>query len=190
MATDPDDSPWSRQLLMGVGALLAVALIVGGIFSLVALGAAKMSGLDSAGTGASMKPSLYLPPLQPTRQPQTSAATPTQSASAASSPSPSPSPTPSKKPKPKPVISLQASPLQVSANQRIDLTGVYPSGEGHSLTVQRLEGGAWTDFPVTASVSGGGFHTWVTTSRPGLQQFRVLDQATGRHSNAVRVHVA
>jgi hypothetical protein len=187
MATDPDDSPWSRQLLMGVGALLAVALIVGGIFSLVALGAAKMTGLDSSGAGASAKPSLYMPPLQPTRQPQQPAPA---STSAAPSPSPSPSPTPTKRPKPRPRISLQASPLQVAANQRIDLTGVYPRGEGHSLTVQRLEGGAWADFPVTTSVSGGGFHTWVTTGRSGMQQFRVLDPATGRHSNAVRVHVA
>jgi hypothetical protein len=188
MATDPDDSPWSRQLLIGVGAILAVALIVGGILSLVALGAARMSGLASSGTDASMRPSLYIPPLQPTR-PQQPAPAPA-STSAAPSPSPSPSPTTSPKPKPRPQISLQASPLQVSANQRIDLTGVYPRGEGHSLTVQRLEAGAWTNFPVTTSVSGGGFHTWVTTGRAGMQQFRVLDPATGRHSNAVRVRVA
>ncbi len=55
--------------------------------------------------------------------------------------------------------------------------------------MQRFEGGAWSDFPVTASVSGGQFATYVTTSHTGPQRIRVADKATHRTSNAVRVTV-
>ncbi|MGZ4436839.1 MAG: hypothetical protein ACXVW6_04325 [Nocardioidaceae bacterium] len=188
MATD-DDSSWSRQLLVGFGALLAAALVVGGVLSIVALGAAKVTGLDGgAGAGASVKPSLYLPPLTST----TSAAPSPEPSAATRAAAPSPSAKPSAKPtkrKPDLRISLQAFPTQVGAGQRIDLTGVYPRGEGAVLQVQRWQGG-WSDFPVTTSVSGGQFHTWVQTGQSGRQQFRVLDRASGKHSNPVSVTVS
>jgi hypothetical protein len=76
----------------------------------------------------------------------------------------------------------------VSPGERIDLTGVYQNGEGAVLQVQRYEGG-WTDFPVTTTVSGGIFSTYLTTSRSGVLRFRVFDRATDRHSNQVQVTV-
>ena len=53
--------------------------------------------------------------------------------------------------------------------EQIDLTGVYPGGEGAILQVQRFEGGKWEDFPVTASVSNETFSTYVQTSQTGRQ---------------------
>ena len=73
--------------------------------------------------------------------------------------------------------------------QQIDLTGSYPSGEGAILQMQRLENGDWTDFPVTMSVSGGTFATYVLTSRPGENKFRVIDTDTQKTSNEVVVTV-
>jgi len=184
MPRDDDDSP-SRQLLVGLGALLAVALLVGGVMSVVALGAASMSGIESTAGGASVRPSLYLPSLSPTKNTDTTPVpveteTPT-------TPTDEPSPaTASKQPK---VITLQASPSQVGPGGRIDLNGVFQAGEGHTVTVQRFENG-WSDFPVSATVSGGSFHTWISTSRAGLQRFRVVDHATDKHSNEVRVTVS
>ena len=77
----------------------------------------------------------------------------------------------------------------VSPMQQIDLTGTYQAGEGAILQVQRLEDGSWSDFPVTASVSGGTFGTYVQTSRPGPNQFRVVDTDTQAVSNEVTVTV-
>jgi len=73
---------------------------------------------------------------------------------------------------------------------RIDLSGVYPQGEGAVLQVQRMTPDHhWEDFPVTAAVSGGTFSTYVQTGRPGAQRFRVRDSDTGRVSNVVKVTV-
>ena len=184
---EDEDAPWTRQLLVGVGVLVAVALVIGGVVSVIALGAAKVSGIDSAGNGPSRPPSLYMPTGTPTTKPETypNPVTPSRSAHAAPSPTASPSP---KKKKKSQAISLQAFPGRVGANQRINLTGVYQGGEGAQLQVQRFEGG-WTDFPVSTSVSGGLFNTYIFSSRSGTNRFRMIDKASGRHSNPVRVQI-
>ena len=186
MARDDEDAPWTRQLLVGIGVLVAVALVIGGVVSVVALGAAKVSGIDEARTTATEEPSLYFPSLEPTTTPEPYP-DPDVPAEPSSSPSPSetPSPTPTQQPK---TISLQAFPSKVSPNERISLTGVYQRGEGAQLQVQRFEG-RWVDFPVSASVSGGLFDTWITSGREGATRFRVVDKANGRKSNPVRVTI-
>jgi hypothetical protein len=73
--------------------------------------------------------------------------------------------------------------------QQIDLTGVYPSGEGAILQVQRFTNGTWQDFPVTTSVSNQTFTTYVQTSQAGLNRFRVVDTDTHQASNPVRVQI-
>ena len=73
--------------------------------------------------------------------------------------------------------------------QQIDLTGTYQAGEGAILQVQRFEDGAWVDFPVTVSVSGGTFATYVLTGRTGPNQFRVVDTDSEAVSNEVTVTV-
>ena len=72
--------------------------------------------------------------------------------------------------------------------QQIDLTGTYQAGEGAILQVQRIENGAWSDFPVTMSVSGGTFATYVQTSRTGPNKFRVIDTDSDVVSNEVDGH--
>ena len=184
MARDDDEeTPWTRQLLVGIGALLAVALIIGGVVSVLALGAARVSGINDAHRPtASVSPSLYIPSGEPTTSPDTF---PDPEGSGNASASPSPTKKPAKK---RAAISLQASPEQVPANERINLTGAYPRSEGASLQVQRFEG-QWVDFPVSASVRGGSFSTYVYTGRSGPNRFRVVDKASGRTSNPVRVVV-
>ncbi|MEO5709259.1 MAG: hypothetical protein ABIQ59_05515 [Nocardioidaceae bacterium] len=186
MARDDDeDAHWSRQLLVAVGVLVAVALVIGGVVSVVALGAANVSGIDDARTTATAKPSLFIPSGEPTTRPEQYPDPVGSGGSDAASPSATPSKSPTKRPR---AISLQAFPRQVSANERINLTGVYAGAEGTSLQVQRFEG-SWIDFPVDASVKGGAFTTYVYTGRSGLNRFRVVDQASGKKSNAVRVTI-
>ena len=197
MANDLDDKPWTRQLFVVVGVLVAVALVIGAIVSVIALGAAKITGIDSAWSTASSRPSLYLPSGKPTvglepypepsgvlgrtRKSPSASGSGTSGSSRSSSPD---SPTPRKS-----GITLQLFPAQVSAGQRINITGLYANGEGATLQVQRFEGGSWSDFPVTATVSGGQFSTYITTSHVGPQRFRVTDKTGKRQSNVVRVRV-
>jgi len=70
-------------------------------------------------------------------------------------------------------ISLSAGQTSVSPMERIDLTGTYQGGEGAVLQVQRLEGGSWSDFPVTVSVSDASFATYVQTGQAGKVKLRV-----------------
>jgi hypothetical protein len=188
-----DETSWPRQLLIGIGALVAVALVIGGVVSVVALGAARVAGIAEGPVTASAKPSLYIPSGKPTVKVEPYPAAPGSAgghASQKAGPAAGTSKKPSAKPKKKPRrISLQASPLHVSAGQRINLTGVYKGGEGTRLQIQRREGGSWADFPVTVPVSGGSFHTYITTSHTGVNALRVLDKGSGRASNVVRVHV-
>jgi hypothetical protein len=183
---DDDDVPWTRQLAVGVGVLVAVALVIGGVMSVVALGAAKVTGLGGAHASATARPSLYFPSDDPTTTPETF---PDPNGSDEPSPSPSSSASPSAKPTRKArSITLQAFPQQVPPNERINLTGVYQGGEGARLQVQRFENG-WVDFPVSASVSGGAFATYIYTGRSGPNRFRVIDKEADKASNPVRVRV-
>ena len=182
---DDEDAPWTRQLAVGIGALLAVALVIGGVMSVVALGAAKVTGLGGGHPTATAPPSLYFPTGDPTTSPQTY---PVPKDSDQASPSPSkqsPRATPTKKTR---AISLQAFPQQVSPNERINLTGVYQGGEGARLQVQRFENG-WVDFPVSTSVTGGSFTTYIYTGRSGPNRFRVIDREADTASNPVKVVV-
>jgi hypothetical protein len=186
MAREEDeDAPWTRQLLVSVAVLVAVALVIGGVVSVVALGAANVSGIDNARPSATAQPSLYFPSDEPTTRPEQYPDPAGVDDTTGSAPTP---PTRTARPKKKRTISLQAFPHQVSANERINLTGVYPGAEGASLQVQRFEG-SWVDFPVSASVRGGAFTTYIYTGRSGANRFRVVDKASGRKSNPVRVRI-
>ena len=185
---DDDEGPWTRQLLVGIGALVAVALVIGAVVSVVALGAAKVTGIDEPKATASAPPSLYIPTGEPTTTPE-AFPDPEDPEGDEQPGSPEPSvdvPEPPKKRTKS--ISLQAFPERVSPNERINLTGVYQGAEGARLQVQRFDGG-WTDFPVSTSVSGGQFSTYIFTGRSGVNRLRVVDEASGRKSNAVRVTV-
>lgn len=193
-----ENSPVRNQLLVGIGVILAAALLVGGVVSLVALKAADVAGIDEAntGNGGNQGPPLGLGtnsrPPDPTSEPTTSApssATP-QTTSAPTTPTEPTKPTKTRKPKPPKVITLDASPQSAGTYERVNLTGTYRRGEGATLQVQRMEGGAWADFPTDAYVSGGTFSTYIETGQGGPNRFRVVDTATGKASNVVTVQIS
>ena len=95
-------------------------------------------------------------------------------------------------PEPEDAISLSAAVTSVRPGEPIDLSGVYPGGEGAVLRVQRLEDGKWVDFAdgdVEATVSNETFSTFVLTERTGLNTWRVIDIKTEEVSNEVRVKI-
>ncbi|HWJ82997.1 MAG TPA: hypothetical protein VNS55_12235 [Nocardioides sp.] len=184
-----------RPVVSGLLALAAVALTVGLVLGGVALVGSEMLGLagdDSSAAGdASNQESLYLPPFHKTTDngPAITLATEDGQPTAPQSTQPEQSrPSRSKSPDTG-RISLQAVETSVGNFEHIDLTGVYPGGEGAVLQVQRLEGGVWTDFEATIPVSNETFSTYIQTGVSGLNRFRVIDNATGVASNEVRVQV-
>lgn len=172
-----------RPVLTGLIALVAVAAVIGIIGGLFALLGSKVLGLDgdaaaASGESATSDASLYLP--EPTITSET--VVPETSTSPTNTPA---EPTSSSSTE----ITLSAGQQSVSAMQQIDLDGTYPAGEGAILQVQRFEAGAWEDFPVTMSVSNQTFSTYVQTSQPGANKFRVIDTDKDLFSNEVVVTV-
>lgn len=182
-----------RPVLTGLAALVAVAIVVGLVLGVTALVGTSMLGLragdssSEANTGGGA--TLYLPTPSKSDGPDgplvTLASTPTPTQSATAEESPTMEPTK----KAKKEITLTAGQTAVGSFDRIDLTGTYALGEGAILQVQRLEDGSWELFNVTMSVNNGAFSTYVQTSRPGINEFRVVDLDTGLASNKVKVRV-
>ena len=189
---DPQDL---RERVIGaLGAVLAVALVIGAVAGVAAYGAVRASGLgDGDLAAASTSPSSASSPSESTETP---------SASPTPSPSASPTPRPAHHSTPKPKrktrhhharhrvrLTLAARQRHVSAMGRIDLHGRYPGHGGTRLVVQRRQGGRWSRFPVSVTVRGGTFHTWVASGHRGPNRFRVVDPARGRASAPVTVLV-
>ena len=181
-----------HPVAFGLLALVGVAVVVGVIAGLVALAGAKVAGLDDSGSsseGRQEQASLFLPKPERTRAddgPLITLAPGQKSPDDRGSRQPSDE---SSSPKPKKGISLQAAAPTVSQMANIDLTGVYPGGEGAILQVQRFENGEWNDFPVTVAVGDGTFATYVQTGQTGVNRFRVVDTDSGKASNEVKVTI-
>ncbi len=184
---DSEEHPVAAGLL----ALVGVGLVVGLIVGLAALAGTRMLGLggEDASAQTTSEESLYLP--RPERTTGPSGPLITLAPGATESPSQQPSDgQSSKQPKPpKKQISLSASQTSVAPMEQIDLTGVYPGGEGAILQVERFTSGSWQAFPVTVSVSDETFATYVQTSQSGVNRFRVVDTDSGRVSNVVEVTI-
>lgn len=172
----------NRPVLTGLLALVGVSVAIGLLGGLAVLAGMKVTGLDGTATSSSSDSSasatFRLPkpsdtatesvteePVEPDPGAETSSEAPATG------------------------ISLSATQQSVSPMQQIDLTGTYQGGEGAILQVQRFENGAWSDFPVTMSVSGGTFATYVQTSRTGPNKFRVVDTDSDVVSNELTVTV-
>jgi hypothetical protein len=178
-----------HPVLVGLAALVGVGLAVGLVLGLAALAATQVLGIggDSETANTSSEQSMYLPKPEKTQAPTGALITLEPGASQSTGKPPSEKPTETKSAREQ--ISLSASQTAVAPMQQIDLTGVYPGGEGAILQIQRFTGGSWTDFPVTASVSNETFTTYVQTSQPGVNRFRVVDTDSDLMSNEVRVTV-
>ena len=175
-----------RPVLTGLGALVAVAVVVGLVLGGAALGATQVLGLGGGGSSsstASAGASMYLPEPSATAPPTDPLITlaPGEQTSAA--------PAPVESTAPQRAITLSSGQTAVGSMERIDLSGVYPGGDGAILQVERFRDGAWGDFPITASVRGDTFQTYVQTGVAGLNKFRVRDTRTGKRSNVVKVTV-
>ena len=171
----------NRPVLTGLLALVGVAVVIGLLGGLAVMVGVRATGIgdpvtasDDSGTPATFR----LP-----RPSDTSSLIPEPEESVEPGAAESTSEAPATG------ISLTATQQSVSPMQQIDLTGTYPSGEGAILQVQRFENGAWSDFPVTMSVSGGTFATYVQTSQVGANKFRVIDTDTEVASNELTVTV-
>ena len=183
-ATVPtEDSPWYTQLLVSLAVLLGVALLIAGVVTAAGIKAADIAGISAP--RPSSPESLVVP------SPTTTASSPEGGQPSRTNPSQSPTQThrtrsPANRP-----ITLTAKPRQVSAGERINLTGSYAGADGTTLQVQRQESpGVWSDFPVTTSVSGGSYATYILTSQTGTNKLRMLDKRTGETSNVVKVNVS
>ncbi len=165
----------NAAVLKILGVALAVGLTVGlGTWVLV-----KSLGLDSTEV-VSSGPGLVEP-----RQALPTTALPQPSGSSEPAPEPEPDITPVADGD----LLLDASPLFVTAMERINLTGQWPGQDAVSLLVQRFEDGEWVDFGVQVQVRIGGFATYVMTGREGGNKFRVYDPNTGTASNEVIVTI-
>lgn len=190
----PDEAPDRsesrvRPVVWGLVALVAVAVLVGGVLAIGANVATKVTGLSASGDGATasatQRETLYLP--EPTE-----AGEPSDYVSLADVPEPKlPSSTFSDKPKkPKTEITLFAAQDSVGQMEQIDLSGSYVNGSGAVLRVQQFKDGGWSDFPVTVPVNGDSFATYIQASALGENRFRVLDTDTGKASNEIRVTIS
>lgn len=185
-----------HPIVAGLVALVSVALAVGLVLGVVTLVASHVFGLaGGSDNSATTYQTLYLPSPTPTPTPSgplvtlapsqdSASATPSDEGSASPSDLPTEASSPAKQ------ITLAAGETSVAPMQQIDLTGVYPGGEGAILQVQRKLDGQWQDFlSVNAAVSGGQFSTYVQTGQLGVQKFRVRDTSSGLVSNVVSVTV-
>lgn len=172
----------NRPVLTGLVALVGVAVVIGLLGGLAVMVGVKAAGIgeDSGASGGGGTPATFNLP-RPTDTGSSVPAPPADTGTPAETGSASPSPAEG--------ISLSTPQQSVGAMQQIVLTGTYQAGEGAILQVQRLEDGTWADFPVTMSVSGGTFSTYVLTGRTGPNKFRVIDTDTQATSNEVTVTV-
>jgi len=179
-----------NPIVTGLVALVSVGLVVGLVLGVVTLVGTRVLGLSGGNGGtSSADQTLYLPTPTPTPTPSG----PLVTLSPRKSASPTdvlPTDLPTQVSSVAPQITLSAGETAVAPMQQIDLTGVYPGGEGAILQVQRKLGGKWQDFlSINVAVSGGQFATYVQTGQTGRQQFRMRDTGSGLVSNVVRVQV-
>jgi hypothetical protein len=171
----------NRPVLAGLIALVGVAVAIGLLGGLAVMVGVNATGIGETSTASedSGTPSTFRLPKPSDTGSSTPAPDPVEPSAGTEPTSEAPAAG----------ISLSAAQQSVSPMQQIDLTGTYQGGEGAILQLQRLENGVWSDFPVTMSVSGGTFATYVLTGRTGPNQFRVVDTDTQVTSNEVTVTV-
>lgn len=195
----PSDDSLRRPIINGVVALVAVAVAVGVILAGVALVGTRMLGLggDTSADGGTQGATMVIPKPAKTTQESGPLVTLNTEDPATEEPEEGESDEESseeasekeKKEAKEKEITLSAGQTSVANFGQIDLTGIYPGGEGAVLQVQRFESGKWADFDATIPVSGESFSTYVQTGVGGVNRFRVADKSTGKVSNEVKVTV-
>lgn len=193
------DDDFRRRAIRAALTVAGIAVVIGLAIGGLTAGAIYMTGVlpeaqptptpteSVHGEDSTPSPSLK------TSAPEDSASpSPRQTSRARAKPTPSKTsePTKTREPERKRPIRLQASASSVGSFEQVTLSGRYPGGNGTTLQVQRREGGSWTSFPTSATVSDGTFSTYVASGQSGPNAFRVVDPSTGRASNVVVVNVS
>ena len=173
-----------HPVLWGLGAMVVVAAAVGVLIGIGALGVTRVLGLSGGGSGSgtSAGATMVIPSPSETRSSESESDSP----EATKTPEPGQQSSSTAEAKP---ITLQSAQSAVAPMQQIDLSGSYPGGDGAILQVQRFEGGSWVDFPVTMSVTGDSFDTFILTGHTGVNRIRVIDTTNGDKSNEIKVRV-
>jgi len=192
---EPDDRPTrgnrdGHPVLTGLLALVAVAVTVGLILGGGALAVTRVLGIgadEQATDDTTSEDSMFLPKPEPTQSSSGPLITLEPDPQGPVSQLPTDETSESE---PETKIALSSDQTEVSSMERIYLTGTYPGGEGAILQVQQWEGGAWGEFPVTASVVNETFTTYIQTSQSGKNRFRVVDTDTGEASNEVAITIS
>jgi hypothetical protein len=188
--SDDEQEKSLNPVLSGLVALLAVSLVVGLVLGGVALAGSRMLGLGDDSTGAAdstEKESAVIPRPSKTVGNGPQVTLQTQATEEIETDEIDPSETETTEEQP--AITLQVGQTAVGNFERIDISGIYPGGEGAILQVQRFEGGQWADFNATIPVSGETFTTYVQSAQTGVNKFRVVDTAKDEISNTVTVRV-
>jgi hypothetical protein len=180
----PEPERKQHPVVAGLVALVAVGLGIGLLAGIGTLFATRVLGVGAEVTAAesTARQTMYLPKPEKTT-PSDATSSPTLN------PATQPTAPQQTTQSPETGIQLSAAQTQVGQMERIDLSGTYPAGEGAVLQVQRATGNTWVDFPVTVTVSGGQFSTYVQTGQPGPNRFRVIDTDTQTASNEVTITV-
>ena len=193
---ETEGSPTERHpIAAGLFALLAVGLVVGLILGGAALAATQVLGVgedDTAVDDSTSDASLFLPrPERTGKQDGPVVTLPGSDSEDTEETDPVDPETAESESESEEdlAISLSAGQTEVGPMEPIDLTGVYPGGEGAILQVQQFTAGKWTEFPVTTPVSNETFTTYIQTSQPGVNRFRMIDTKSGEISNEVRVRI-
>lgn len=188
MEDERSEQPWQRTVMVGLAALGAAAVIIGVVVGVVAVGAARVTGIGESSAGPQAPASLVMPSYTKTPQveePRISEGAAPEGPRVTAVPL-DPTDGPSSEVG---EITLYANPTRVSSGERINLNGLYLDGGSVALQVQRQEGDAWVDFDASTTVRSGAFETYIYTGRPGENVFRVFDPTTGRSSNSVSIRV-
>lgn len=176
-----DETHWQRHLLVGMLALAVVTVVLGAVGGVLSLRAAELAGIGPVTEPTSERSAGPTGPAEPRLRPTSPQAT---EAAQPQPTNPGRPPTATNRP-----ITLHATPESAVAYERVDLTGTHRGdGSTTSLQVQRLDGETWVDFPVSASVDGRTFSTYILTGVVGENRFRVQD-ASGQTSNVVTVTI-
>lgn len=206
------EAEWRQRVLGALGAVVVVGLVIGGVLGAVTYSTARITGLAEGPAEASA--AVATSDEREIGQPVAADTSPSASSepeSADGEPEQDASPHAEKK-KQKHDRSghqkgkhrgkkkharagkgahptLVASSDRVRRMGRIHLAGRYRGHNGARLVVQRFERGHWARFPVTATVRGGRFRTWVASGQRGKNRFRVVDTRSRRASDPVTVRI-
>src|SRR5436190_13275765 len=132
---DDDESNWWKQVLIGIGMLLGVAVLIAAVVAVVGLKAADVAGITTADDSQNAPDTNK--PLIPRNANTPSTDDASTNPTGPTEPTDTTTTTPSSTPPPKPQgIKLTIFPTTAGTYERVDLSGTWPGHNGVTLQVQ------------------------------------------------------